>query len=468
MKRNGRLAVLILAAASPVLLRAGVEAARPNVILICIDTLRADHISAYGYYKKTTPRIDAFAGDGIIFERFYAAAPWTTPSHMSMFTSLYPSDHELTRIPKDFRFGAAYAAFRKTFAEKGFRGLFERYIVNRLAYRRKAKKGAVPLAQVFKKEGYATGAFVASKFLSPAFGFSRGFDKYSWEHFAPGEDRARAALEFLDKGTGPKFVFLHLYDAHGDLGLVTLEDNPVFKGPVFHVPEPYKGIFSAKLPRGEFDGTFETLVPLLRKGRFTGKDIKYLSALYDDGILHADKVAGDFLEELKKRGLYDNSVIAVVSDHGESLGEKGEVGHNCAFGNGVLHVPFILKPSGERKTGRRNAATAGGVDVLPTLLAAAGLNPSPGLAAQMKGRDLLASGRGSPVYSETNCYEYARVYRGIMDEEGWKMACNLSTGEKNLYHLISDPAENREMSAREGVKAAALEEAITLKYALGE
>ncbi len=292
----------------------------PNVVLITIDTLRADHLGCYGYKQIKTPNIDGLAADSSRFERAYTVVPVTLPSHTAMLTGTYPM----------------------------LSGMHD-FSANKLSPQQ------VTMATVLKQAGYATGAVVASGVLDSRFGLNQGFDFY-YDHFdfsrleeanldemeRPGNVVADQALDWLGKNSQKKFfLWMHLYDPHYP----------------YRPPEPYSR--------------------------------EYASQPYDGEIAFADEQVGRLLRFLKDKGLYQNTVIVLSGDHGESLGEHGEKTHGFFIYNVTMHVPLIIHLPGNPAT-QTVADPVSLVDLMPTVLAATGLD----IPSQVQGRSLLSALRG--------------------------------------------------------------------------
>src|SRR5437870_4252676 len=315
------------------------QQASPPVILISIDTLRADHLTAYGAKRVDTPAIDRLANDGIVFENAYAHVPLTFPAHDTMLTG---------RLP----------------VENGVR--------SNIGYRLD-RDVQLTLPRLLAQRGYATGGAVSAYVLRGDTGLRSLFDFYDdsmevWESATlgslqrRGDETARVALKWVDGVQArPFFLFFHLFEPHSPY-------EPV---------EPFRS--------------------------------KYANP-YDGEIATADAIVGRFFAELDRRGLYDKSLIIVCGDHGEGLGDHGEAEHGVLLYREVLHVPLIVKLPGRQLAGRRVAAPAQLVDILPTVTGAVGAKVPAGLP----GVSLidLAEGRGGAprqIYSETL---YPRLHLG--------------------------------------------------------
>jgi choline-sulfatase len=299
MKRWFGLAFFLLSA--PVLLaQTHPKPSPPNVFLVTIDTLRADHVHCYGYGKIQTPALDGLAADGVRFTEAFTPSPITNTSHTSILTGLLPSSHGVTD------FAVPLAPDHPTWAE------------------------------LLKGKGYHTAAFVGAVILdakSLAPGLDRGFDFYDnfpehadtksrWGRVERrGADVVQHAESWLSKHpTGPKFVWVHLYDPH----------DP------YEPPPPYS----------------ET----------------YKDRLYDGEIAYADSALANFIQYVKKSGGYENSLIIVVGDHGEGLGEHREETHGIFLYDSTTHVPLIIKLPRERNAGKVAGAQVRTLDILPTAL----------------------------------------------------------------------------------------------------
>jgi len=374
--RKGRalLPVLFLLAAA---CRGGFSA-RPSrttpVILISVDTLRSDHLPAYGYKNVATPNLDALRADSILYEHAYSHCPLTLPSHTSILTGLLPADN-------------------------GIR--------DNVGYRLDAK---IPtLAEVLKKNGYATGAAVSAFVLRRESGINRGFDFYDdqVEPVGPstvigrvqrdGMDTERIAKSWLDKQSGDKpfFFFLHLYDPH----------TP------YKPPEPF----------------------------FTS----YKSNEYDGEIAYTDSIIGDLVTYLKQRDLYDKAMIVFLSDHGEGLNEHGEEEHGIFLYREALQVPLMVKLPKSRSAGKSVAAPVELIDVFPTIVEQTATNaPKPEKESQSLLSFLGGEAPQRAIYSETF---YPRFHFGWSDLHSLIDADHhfIRAPIAELYDLHADPGEKK-------------------------
>jgi choline-sulfatase len=344
----------------------------PDVWLITIDTLRADHVHCYGYSEIQTPALDNLARDGLRFTQAFTPSPITNTSHVSILTGLLPSAHGVTD------FGVPLSPSRPA------------------------------LAQLLKKQGYSTAAFIGAAILDSstlAPGLDAGFDFYdnfpshavSHSRWGRVERRGMDVVQHTESWlathrTGPHFVWIHLYDPH----------DP------YEPPAPFSEIY---------------------KGR-----------LYDGEIAYADSALAHFVAYLKAHGWYDNAMIVVVGDHGEGLGEHGENTHGIFLYDSTTHVPLILKLPRESSAGKVIGAQIRTIDIVPTLLDLTN-TPAPKNLDGASLRPYFAGGEQS-----------ARVAIGETDYPlnfGWAaLRAVRSDGMKfieaprpELYDLAQDPSE---------------------------
>jgi arylsulfatase A-like enzyme len=321
---------------------AEVPRGRPNVVLIVVDTLRADHLGAYGYESPTSPAIDRLAGAGTLFEDAYAQAPWTLPSAVSYLTGRYPG--ELLR-PED---------------------------------EPAAIPPAVPtLAERLREAGYRTAAFVANPTLAPAAGFDRGFETW-WTPPAElaslslGADAVnRRALPWIDAhAAAPFFLYLHYLDPHDPYAApeTGAEESPFF-------PD-YAGEIDGTMVHDVYLGRVELADP--------EADRRQLAALYDSEIASVDARIGEILAAFAPE-LARDTLFVLTADHGEELGDHGGWKHGHTLYQEQIRVPLVVRWDGRVRDGRRLAGSVGLVDLVPTVLSAAGVE----LAPELDGIDLL-------------------------------------------------------------------------------
>lgn len=381
---------------------------RNNIVLISIDSLRADHLTCYGYERPTSPSIDRLAAEGILFERASSHAPWTLPSHVSLLTSLYPRSHQTSALDRSL------------------------------------PEAATTLASELKRAGYRTHAIVSGPFMRTSFGMARGFDGYDEDlalgghaasHEAITSDQIHRRLtRFLDQGSRPFFLFLHYWDVHYD----------------YLPPAPYDEMFD---PGYQGDLSPNGIMKNQRISReMSPRDLQHLVALYDGEIRWVDHHIGLLLDELKERGLAENTIIALTADHGDEFFEHGEKGHSHSLYEELLHVPLILRVPGESP--RRVHDRVQLIDVMPTLLELAGA-PDPG---RLQGRSLVPLLRGQPLPPVATYSETTRATKLKTTRAGWSSAQAIYRDQYKLIHypdgrypdelydISRDPGESRSLS----------------------
>ena len=291
-----------------------------NVVLISIDTLRADHVAALGYPRATTPHFDALAARGVLYENAIAQSSWTRPAHMSMFTGLHPREH-------------------------GFVSLGDT----------RPLEDTIPtIASVLRKQGYRTAAFVGGVNLSASIGFDRGFDVFrsNGKYF---RDNLEDSRYWLDHEAGEKFfLFLHGYDAH------TPYANDRIDRAALGIADAPPQASHAGTCREE--GSIERIAPFLDE--------------YDAAVHRADRYLGKIVADLQARNLLRNTILLVVSDHGEEFLEHGRCFHISTLYREVLHVPVLIVAPG--LASRRVAElVAASVSIAPTVMELLGISPHP-------------------------------------------------------------------------------------------
>jgi len=353
------------------------------IILISIDTLRADRLPIYGYRKVTTPAIDALAADGVVFDQAWAHSPMTLPSHASILTGRLPFEHGV-------RDNMGFAL----------------------------KDGTPTLASLLAQRGYATAGFISAYVLRRDTGIAQGFTDYddalpatspekaTGEVQRDGAETLAAAQRWLAGRNDPKwFLFLHLYEPHSP----------------YEPPDRFK----------RFDDP------------------------YDGEIACADEIVGRLVETLKRRGDYDRALIILLSDHGEGLGDHGEMEHGIFLYSETTKVPLVVKLPGGKHAGRRVAQPVQHVDLLPTILEEVDA-PAP---AGLRGRSLVPAFGGAAI-ADAGLYAESLYPRYHF---GWSELYALTDAryrfirapKDELYDIAEDPGERRSVAAeRESTRVA--------------
>jgi arylsulfatase A-like enzyme len=390
-----------------------------NLIVIGFEPLGARHVSIYGYHKQTTPNIDRFAQGAYLFQNAISPSSWTLPVFMSWFTSLYPSQHKLVN---------KYSTYTD-----------EEQILSNLS---KLSPTVITLAQVLKKEGYATAGFTGGAALSGDFGYRLGFDVYFDETTFGGFDIVLPkAIKWLKANRKKKFfLFIQGYDVHGRYAL----------------PDDYANNFSAQSYTGKYKGSVEEYWALrnlsLDKGELEmdDTDVDFWKSIYDAKIYEADKKFGFFLDELDKLGLSDKTIIVLSSGSGNEYYEHHRFDHGFSLYDELIHVPFIIKLPG--KDGDRIESQVRTIDLMPTVLILLNINYGQMIANQMQGDSLIPFFQGQTrqleAYSETD-YLLQVFKRSLRTPDGWKYIYSLDNDRRELYNLKSDPQELKNLARTE-------------------
>jgi arylsulfatase A-like enzyme len=390
---------------------------RPHVVLISIDTLRADHLSTYGYARATSPRIDAWSRTAAVFEDALSPANHTLLSHMSLLTALYPDVHNVWSADGTYhRVGARHRL----------------------------------LAEHLRGAGYETAAIVNSGWLGAKFGFDDGFDVF---HVVDRVDaaalNARYVFPWLARPrTQPFFLFVHYYDVHADFRRLPYEAPPTYDR---RFVGDYYGSYD-----GCIDGRCanEALRLIAARGLpLAAADLAYVTALYDGGIAFTDEQIGRLIEHLRTLGLYDRTVVVLTADHGEEFREHGHFLHRGLYQE-VIHVPLIISyPPMVRA--QRIAGPVSTLSIGPTILDLVGLPANPGAQAP----SLLGVLRGVPPAGTGTQFsdDHQRGRRYALRAGDWKLIWEPEPPRRELYHLGRDPAERDDRAAAEPARAAAME-----------
>ncbi len=374
---------------------------RPNLLLISVDTLRPDHLAAYGYERDTAPALEWLARDGVLWENAYSTAPATVASHASLFTGRFPYQH-----------GA-------------------------LNYSTPLPEPEHTLAEELAGVGYRTFAVATSIRFHRGSGFAQGFEVYETFHELPKNARSRAAtdrvLELAAAAAGrPFFAFVHYFGPHAP----------------YWPPGPFRRRWY-RGPPPELPGGPGPYVHMHREpGRVVPDEVlRYLVALYDGEILFLDGELARLFAGLEDLGLAHDTLVVVVSDHGEEFKEHDGLAHARTLYEEALRIPLIMRWPGGLPAGRRVERPAQLVDVVPTVLELLG-QPAP---AGLPGRSLAADLEAPDPTGDDR----------ILGQRGsgqWSLAASLPEGRfkllvepgqpPQLYDLGRDPAERTDLAAR--------------------
>jgi arylsulfatase A-like enzyme len=383
-------------------------AAGPSLVLISIDTLRADRLGAYGYAPPTSPTLDArLARHGTLFEDVYSQSPKTTPSHMTLFTSLYPSVHGIELWTEGSETG------------------------NRL------NPAVHTLAEVLKNAGFDTGAFTGGANLHRSRGFDDGFDAYKHS------GQLARAQAWLEARRGHRFfLFFHTYAVH----------DPYLPAPEWQTafvhggaPRLLEAVARLRKDGGGWERAhrvfWESVTPS------DAEDRRTLSALYDAAIRTMDeRTLAPLLDRLDALGVADETLVVLTSDHGEAFGEHGVYLHDDLYA-GTLRVPLVLRFPGRVPAGRRVPDRVRLIDVMPTVLELLGVPAPTGLQGRSLVpflRDGTAGLPAAPAVSEYSNSSIGRVFESIRAGD---TAYIVDKGSEQLFDLRRDPGEEQNLAA---------------------
>jgi arylsulfatase A-like enzyme len=434
----------------------------PNVIIMLVDTLRADHLGVFGYERDTSPNLDEFTRDAVLFERCISQSSSTPPATVSLLTSLHPPTHNhglvLSVLPAGVRM------MPDAMGRFGYRTAF--ISTNPLVSRSYGFARSVDLYRgAHSQASYRTNLYHAVILLKkieqrvlgpdgvgPVLAYRRTWRALS-NVLHPGEFRDDAAwvhgefLRWLDRQEedAPIFAYLHYMEPHRpwepDAPFDEMFRQEGYEGPPLRHPPR----ISAAHP------------PVMKSSALDDDDLHRIVANYDGEIADWDHHFGIFLEELKKRGLYDSTLIVVVADHGEEFYEHETWGHGHSLFQEVIHVPLIVKLPGNRHGGVRVAGQVRSVDLLPTLLDVAGLERWEGLQGASLMPVIEAGDEhwgGREAYSEINAPGFHG--RALLAEGGKVMEVRLDRSYWYLFDLAGDPRELEPVAEGAQVEQAAL------------
>jgi len=422
MRTSSRLAVWTLVV-SPLLTACGDDEVaakargeeRPqNLCLVTIDTLRRDHVGCYGYFRDTTPELDALAEESLVFDDVQVHVAQTLPSHVSLFTGLSPREHGIES------------------------NLGRQEVVHTLPPKVRT------LASTLAEQGYRTAGFVSAVPLARGTGIACGFETWVEPELQTTADvTTDAALEWLEEAPRePWFLWLHLYDPHYP----------------YRAPKEFDRFGGDEAQR---DYLAQRGIPEVYRGA-KGREfqVREMQDGYDGEVLFADHHLGRLLDRLRGSALWDRTVVLVTSDHGEGLFQHGVRDHSTIW-NEQLEVPLVLRVPGVAP--RRVDQRLVGRDILPTLLGMLPGVDASELVAQSSGLDVFAPGYSTrprftivpPKPDGAERSERPPAYLHAIEHEGWRLVVR-EDGVAQLYHVSVDPHELDDLAATEPARVTAL------------
>lgn len=382
-----------------------------NLILISIDTLRADHLGCYGYGRPTSPVMDIIASQGLLFSDMTAPSPWTLPSHGSLLTGLYPNRHGLKSHDK------------------------------------KMPESVKTLAEILGSNGFATAAIVNSHNLSKRYGLSRGFRDFLYileqTYLAPPSLIEPRAIKWLSKNRQePFFLFLHFFDVHSDYCSLPKYEKQLLR--------PYQG---------DADGSTSQLKDF-REGKVSmdHKDIEHVIDLYDAGIRQIDDGIFRLFNNFEYEGLLDNTLVVITSDHGEEFLEHGSVLHGRTHYQEVIQVPMLIRGPGIPRS-KKIQAPVSLVDFVPTILSLLDISCPPNL----DGMDISSLWKKPDakyptrfIFSEADHNNINHDIKRAVRHPRYKLHYDIMTDQKTLFDLIKDPKEKTDIYSEKAALADSL------------
>lgn len=374
----------------------------PNVVLITIDTLRADHLGTYGYFRDTSPNIDRLAGQSIVFERCLVPAAVTLPSHLSLLTSTHPLEHGVLGNIKQGAEGFAVSERLKSFASS------------------------------VGEHGYARAAFVSATPLKPWSGIDRGFEHFDAPagHTRSADRTTAAAIAWLDaRPRDPFFLWVHYFDPHSP----------------YAPPSGFSSPFVADAALDAFLSQ-RRVPPVAYTYKHEPVATREEANAYDGEILFTDREVGRLVEALRRHDLLESSALVLVGDHGEGIGQHDVVHHGDVWDE-QLRVPLLMRVPGQAP--RRVAKLMSILDVFPTLLAMVEIPGAQAYLEQASGRDVFGPGTDDRRLLAQNSLGWEQAGFDVvfsLTGERWKYIRSQG-GDERLFDRTRDPHELHDVSA---------------------
>ena len=386
----------------------------PNIILISLDTVRADHLSSYGNPRNTSPNIDKLAGKGVLFENAYSQAPWTLPAMATVHTSLYPTEHG---------------------AIKGYLAI---------------KKELNTLAEYMKNNNYKTMAITTHSLIDSNHGFAQGFDIFDERNHrgvydSSSERITQKAIKLISGNKDSKFfLWVHYFDPHSAY--------------IDHEEYSY-----GQKPRGNLPETLKDSTLNKRKDKLKPEDVQYVVDIYDEEISHTDKSIGELIGALDTQRLKEDTVIILTADHGEELLDRTRFGHGRNTYDELIHVPLIMyNPLEKELSGIRVEQSVETRDISKTIVEICGI-PN----RYFGGENLfdVVRDKGDTqtyfVFSEGSSISSKGTIKHAVIWGGWKLIRNLKEGTLELYDLENDPGEKNNLIDSKDPDTEVLKEKLT-------
>jgi arylsulfatase A-like enzyme len=394
-----------------VLLTVGCGVDQPlNLVIVMVDTLRADHLEFQGYERQVAPHLTELADRSVVLLNHHAHASRTGPSVASLLTGLHPPSHGVVNPLTHF-------VAKGVLADE-----------------------VTTLAEILRQANFECHGVVTNPNVSARFGFSQGFDSYEYLEILTAEEVNRHAAVLLQNTTSPFFLYLHYLEPHSP----------------YDAPPAYRDRWVDSTYGGVFDGSHAQLDEVVAGTLIMDEsDQAQLEALYDREIAYFDHQLGELLDLLESRGLAENTILVVVADHGEEFGDHGSALHGYTLYEEQLHVPCLIYDP-RRVEPQRIEAITRNVDMAPTLLAQLGVS----WGGPFQGEDLSpmldggAEGDPLEVYAHASLRAVRIVEASSYSVNGWKyIAHTLPEAREELFDLHTDPLERRNLILENPIRA---------------
>ncbi len=379
---------------------------RPNLIIVLVDTLRADHLGYHGYEVPTSPRIDALAKRSAVFMNHKSHSSRTGPSVASVFTGMHPRTHGVVNPLTHFDAKGTLSSSQVT------------------------------LAEILEGHGYRNFGFVGNPNVSPRFGFSQGFERYEFLTSGTASAitrRADETMKAMKSERAPFMIYLHYMEPHSS----------------YEAPAPYHEFFASPKYDGPVTGAHRQLDRIVAgKMRLSPPDLKQLVALYDQEIRYFDAHFENLLAAVERHGFDRRTIIVFISDHGEEFLDHGSVLHGYTLYEEQLHVPFFIYDPRRKDSVRIDAETRH-VDFLPTILDLLDIEtkrPVQGVSLVPWINGKTKASASGPVFAQVTLRAVKTVDVVSFSTDGWKLIVNkVPKPSYELFRLADDPGERKNL-----------------------
>lgn len=395
-----------------------------NLVLIVVDALRADHLTCYGYPRKTTPNIDRMAENAVVCTNAYSQSNWTCTAMASLFTGTYPFVHKIYNDPATIK---------------------DRFSV--------IPQGLTLIPEVLKGRGFDTAAFTSCGWVSQNSNFDRGFDEF---RLLERSDKVilEHAERFIQEKRGKRFfLYIHLLDVHDYFFLNQSQGK--FLRPAYSLSKNMK-----TLPGKEPAEIYSYLGNIRKKEDLSPEDLDYLIDHYDNALYRLDELIGHFIKTLENQHLLSKTIILLTADHGERFLEHGELIHGGAsLNNEVIRVPLIIQAKKRFPRQVERSELVETIDIFPTIIDLFDLGEVRlGEVSQLQGQSILKPIRAKAVLAENSGQDTIK-----MIWKNWSYVYHRTGNSRELYDLSQDPGETRNIFEQQKIVAKKIHRAMLKK-----